>query len=204
MVRAKESVGTSHSAISCVLLNLRSEMNRTAENHQFRQGGSLGLADIATAVGQAVQTAISKANPQSSGRQSLVDTNGLGKPPTNVQQRICEIHRGSAIQPVVEWVEDQDLWYHKRTLEQQFGPLGERSSGRERTSPRDESENFDIVLSGLETLRCLVRRWDPLSGGKLRALLRQILVLDRCKLQDLLAGLGTGSPIQKEQIERND
>ena len=56
-----------------------------------------------------------------------------------------------------------------------------------------ECESFDIVLgsapSGLEALRRLVRRWDPLSGGKRRALLRQILVPDRCKLQDLPAGL---------------
>ena len=31
----------------------------------------------------------------------------------------------------------------------------------------------------------MVRRWDPQSGGRRRALLRQILVPDRCKLQDL-------------------
>ena len=56
-----------------------------------------------------------------------------------------------------------------------------------------ESESFDMVLgaapSGLEALRRLVRRWDPLSAGKRRALVRQILVPDRCKLQDLPAGL---------------
>ena len=56
-----------------------------------------------------------------------------------------------------------------------------------------ESESFDSVLgvapSGLEALRRLVRRWDPPSGGKRRALRRQILVPDRCKLQDLPAGL---------------
>ena len=52
-----------------------------------------------------------------------------------------------------------------------------------------ETESFDIGLgaapSGLEALRRLVRRWDPLSGGKHRALLRHILVADRCKLQRL-------------------
>ena len=54
-------------------------------------------------------------------------------------------------------------------------------------------KSFNIVLgaapSGLEALRRLVRRWDPLSGGKRRSLLRQTLVPDRCKLQDLPAGL---------------
>ena len=43
-----------------------------------------------------------------------------------------------------------------------------------------EGESFDIVLgaapSGLEALRRFVRRGDPPSGGKRRALLRQIIV----------------------------
>ena len=55
-----------------------------------------------------------------------------------------------------------------------------------------ESESFDIVHgaapSGLEALRRVVPRWDPLSG-KRRALLRQSLVPDRCKLQDHPAAL---------------
>ena len=72
---------------------LNQEISRlTAENQQFRQAGSPGLAEIATAVGQAVQTAISNANPRSSERQSLVDIKGLGKPPT-FKGGICEIHR---------------------------------------------------------------------------------------------------------------
>ena len=74
------------------------------------------------------------------------------------------------------------------------------------------TESCDIVLgavpSGLESLRRLVRRWDPLSGGKRGARLRQILVPDRCNLQDLSRRTqeveGTGSPTRKEQIERND
>ena len=52
----------------------------TAENQQFRQAGSSGLAVIATTVGQAVQTAISDAHPRSNERQSVVDIKVLGKP----------------------------------------------------------------------------------------------------------------------------
>ena len=51
----------------------------TAENLQFRQAGSPGLAEAT--VGQTVQTAISNANPRSNERHSLVDNKGLGKPP---------------------------------------------------------------------------------------------------------------------------
>ena len=43
--------------------------------------------------------------------------------------------------------------------------------------------------SGLEALRRLVRRQDPLSGGQRRAVLRQLTVPDRCKLHDLPAEL---------------
>ena len=46
-------------------------------------------------------------------------------------------------------------------------------------------DSSTIRSRGAET----VRRWDPLGGGKRRALLRHILVPGRCKLQDLPAGL---------------
>ena len=72
---------------------LNQEISRmTAENQQSRQDGSSGLAEIATAVGQAVQRAISHANPRSSERQSPVDIEGLGKHPPTLRRRICDIH----------------------------------------------------------------------------------------------------------------
>ena len=52
-----------------------------------------------------------------------------------------------------------------------------------------ECESFDIALgparSGLEALRRFVRRWDPLRRGIRTALLRQVPVPYRCKLQYL-------------------
>ena len=61
---------------------LNQEISRlTAESQQFRQAVSPGLAEIATTVGQAVQTAVSTANPRSNERQSLVGHQGVGKPP---------------------------------------------------------------------------------------------------------------------------
>ena len=61
---------------------LNQEISRlTLGNQQLRQTGSPGLAEIATTVGQAVQTSISNANPRSSERQNLVDIKGLGKRP---------------------------------------------------------------------------------------------------------------------------
>ena len=100
---------------------LNQEMSRLkAENLQFRQAGSPGLAEIATTVGQAVQTAISHAKPRSNERQSLVNIKGLGELPTfkGDSEKFTEWIRkttglliaayGSAFQSVIEWVEDQD------------------------------------------------------------------------------------------------
>ena len=44
---------------------LKQEISRlTAENQQFRNAGSPGLAEIASAVERAVQTAMANANPR--------------------------------------------------------------------------------------------------------------------------------------------
>ena len=122
---------------------------------------------------------------------------------------------------MIEWLEDQDNIITNEALDQQFGPLGAETVD----DVLEKSEQVHVALFALkeseklryrswsstislEALRRLVRRWDPLSGGKRRALLRQILVPDRHKLQDLPAGLEkweeTGSPLRKEQLERND
>ena len=72
---------------------MNQEISRlTAENQQFRQAGSPGLAEIATTVGQAVQTAISNANP----RPNETIQFGRHQRPRQtpiVQGRLCEIHR---------------------------------------------------------------------------------------------------------------
>ena len=188
---------------------------------------------MATAVGQAVQTAFSDSNPGSSERQSLVDIKGLGKPPTfqGESSKFTEWLRkttgfliaayGSAFRPVIEWVEDQVNVNTNEALDRQFGPRGtEPVEDVQEKSEQvhvallalTESESFDIVLgaapSGLEALRRLVRRWDPPSGGRRRALLRQILVPDQCKLQRpsrRTCEMGrTGPPIREEQTEWND
>ena len=156
-----------------------------AEKQKFRQFASSGLAGILTAVRQAVQRAISNANPRSSERQSLVDIRGLGKPPTykgeSAHLHLLEettgfliVAHGSAFGPVIESVEDQDKVVTNESLEQQFGPLG--------------SEPNDDVLEKSEQVHV------GLSSGssewrKRTALLRQILVPDRCKLQGFPAGL---------------
>ena len=129
----------------------------TSQNQQFRHGGSPGLVETATEVGQAVQTAISNANPRSSQRQSFGGIKGLGKPPT---------FRGESARFTKFPASGREA------LDQQFGPLGAEPVGDVQDKSElihvallalTESGSFDIVLGaappGLEALRRLVRRW---------------------------------------------
>ena len=90
---------------------------------------------------------------------------------------------------MIEWVEDQDKVITNEAFDRQFGPTGAEP---DEDLVLTESKSFDIVReeapSGLEALRRLVRLWDPLSGGKRFAHMRQILLSARCRLQDLRAG----------------
>ena len=74
LVQMKNTLQGQHHALNQEISRL------TAENQQLTQAGSPGVAEIATTVGQAVQTAISNANPRSNERQSLVDIRSLWKP----------------------------------------------------------------------------------------------------------------------------
>ena len=60
---------------------LNQEISRlTAEKQWFRNAGYPGLAESAREVGQAVQTAVTNANPRTNERPNLVDIKGPGKP----------------------------------------------------------------------------------------------------------------------------
>ena len=171
----------------------------TAENRQFRNAGSPGPTEIATAVGTAFRTGTASANTGSNERQGPVDIKGLGKPPVfnGEAARFTQWRRkttgflitayGSAFRPVIEWVEDQDNVTTNDELERQFGPVSDgpvdavlerREQVHVALSAVTEGESFDIVLgaapSGLEALRRSVRRWDLLNGQE-----RQILVPGR-------------------------
>ena len=113
-----------------------------------------GLAEIATRVGQAVQTTISNANSRSHERQSLVDIKGLGKPPMfkGESSKFTEWLRkttgfliaafGSAFRPVIDWVENQDNVITNEALDRQFGPIGAEPV----EDIQEKSEQFHVAL----------------------------------------------------------
>ena len=167
-------------------------MNTLQRQHRALNREISWLAEIATTVGHAVQTAISNANPRSHERQSLHQKvlGNLQRPKENLRKftewlRKTTAACGSASRPVIERLEDQDNTITNEARDRQFSPIGaapvedvQENSEQVHVAllALTESESFDIVLgaapSGLEALRRLVRRWDPLSGGKRRALLR--------------------------------
>ena len=110
---------------------------------------------------------------------------------------------GEPFRAVLEWSEDMAEEISREALREQFGPdaLEEVDKLEEKDSQLHvalqaltEGESYDLVLSagsgnGVEALRRLVRRWDPASGGKRRALLKQVLNPDRATLATLPARL---------------
>ena len=123
----------------------------TAENQQFRQAGSPGLAGIATAAGQAVQTATSNANPRPKWTSESGRHQGSWKT-SNVQERICEIHRVAQEDhrvsdwcvwlsiPASDWMGGRSRQrHHERRTRPTVRSAGCRTSwrcsGKERTSP---------------------------------------------------------------------
>ena len=109
---------------------------------------------------------------------------------------------GTELRAVLEWTEDQGQGITLEGLTERFvedtvdaiPDLDEKNSQLHvALLSLTEGESFDIVLGaaphGFEALRRLIRRWGPLSGGRRRALLRQILVPERAKLADLPVAL---------------
>ena len=73
---------------------------------------------------------------------------------------------------MIEWMWDQDNVITNDELEQEFGPISDEPLGEivewsDHVAPFALKERVDIVFgaapSGLEALRRVVRRWDPLS-----------------------------------------
>ena len=144
----------------------------------------------------------------------LVDAKGLGKPGSfsneenkyvkwarSVENYIIGVY-GEEFRQVLEWALgcDQEVTAEMRDL-----AFGEGADDADRIPDLDrkvqqvyqalmaltEDESQDIVIgagsgNGLEAWRKLGRRWDPVVAGRKRALLKQIISPERCKLEQLV------------------
>eukprot|EP00972_Heterocapsa_arctica_P113461 16437217-Heterocapsa_arctica.AAC.1 len=72
-----------------------------------------------------------------------------------------------------------------------------------------EGERFDVVTScgagqGFEAWRRLHKRWDPLTAGRARGLLREILNPSRSKLADLQGAIERLEDLTRRYCSRKD
>ena len=144
-------------------------------------------------------------------RQSLVDVRGLGKPPSFDNQeknyvvwsRKVESYVGSIFptcRAVLAWSSEQqspvkidDVYLEFASVSNPIlAEFNEQMYSCLMALTFDES--FDITVGagageGIEAWRRLAKRWDPLTAGRARSLLRDILAPQRVKLPELQAAL---------------
>ena len=218
VARALEAMRVNQAQHEAELLRLRAENDGLRANMANGAGGPVQqVVENLTAVVQNLAAVTAETAARGNGSRSLIDTKGLGRPPAfkNEHARFNEWLRktvgfataafGSTFRRVLEWAEDQERPITEDDLEDQFGveaaaPEDRIDDLREKDAQLHvalqaltEGESFDIVLGcaprGVEALRRLARRWDPSSGGRRRATLKQILVPERAKLTELPAAL---------------
>ena len=152
-------------------------------------------------------------------RVTLVDNKGLAKPERfdgKEENFLCWRTRVEAfvtsvfpdMQDVMEWVDEMDAEIDATAIQGAFGPTNPSVKTVEHIQDINgeffavlqslcEKEAFTIVRSagkgrGLEAWRKLIKRYDPSTGGRRRAMLRAILNPSKCnKLEDLYVAIET-------------
>ena len=150
---------------------------------------------------------------------TLINTKGLAKPEkfsghedgflywrTRMERFVASIF--PEMQEVLDWCDDMDTELTDAGINENFGPINPREKkidgildiNKELHAVLQslcEKEAFTIVRSagkgnGLEAWRKLVKRYDPTTGGRRRAMLRSILTPAKCgRIEDLYAALET-------------
>ena len=178
---------------------LHQALQQVQQQQSLQQGlvqALLGLPQsLAQTVGAAVLAAASpvRANP------TLVDTKGVGKPPplkntesefVSWARRTESIHPGA--RDVLTWAVERESATEANAATEVVMPLDTLRMLADQLytvlMTLAEGESFDILVGsgsgdGLEAWRCLHERWDPLTTGRARGLLREILSLGRAKLE---------------------
>ena len=157
---------------------------------------------------------------------TLVDTKGLGKPPPlkntesdfvswarRTENFVVSVHPGA--RDVLTWA-----------VERESATVAEANAAIEVVMPLDtvrmladqlytvlmtlvERESFDILVGsgsgeGLEAWRRLHKRWDPLTTGRARGLLREILSPGRGKLVELQGAMERLEDLMRRYTQRRD
>ena len=176
---------------------LQQAVERLSQENQLLRQGQAGFSALAENLGR-LATSLQRGD-----RKLLIDTKGIGRPEvfSNDDSHFRRWARsvvnlttaifGSSFQSILEWVVDQDEEITVERVEEEHGGelgmagLDDKGDQLFRLlSSLTTHESEDLVINaknGYEAWRRLNRRWDPLTAGRKRNILRAILNPERVK-----------------------
>ena len=191
-----------------------------------QQGLVQALSDLPQSLAQTVGAAALAAASPARANPTSVDTKGLGKPPPlknteiefvswarRTKNFVVSVHPGA--RDVLTWAVERDS-----------ATVSEANAATEVVMPLDtlrmladqlktvpmtfvEGESFDILVGhgsgeGLEAWRRLHKRWDPLTTGRARGLLKKIVSPGRAMLVELQGAVERLEDLMRRYTQRRD
>ena len=205
---------------------LHQALQQVQQQQAQQQGLVKALTDLPQTLAQTESSAVAATANSTRTHPTLVDTKHLGKPPPlknteidfvswarRTENFVASVHPGA--RDVLTWA-----------VEVESATVMEANAASEILMPWEtlqvladllytvlmtlvESESFDILVGsgsreGLEAWRRLHKRWDPLTMGRARGLLRKILSPGRAKLGEPQGAVGRLEDLMRRYTQRRD
>jgi len=224
VTQSDAQVATLTNQVTAADVRVATAEQRAVAAEQNAAAGAAGTAEVGRAL-QALPAAIAAA-AQPSTTRTLIDPKGLGKPQASDNKeasflawsRKTESYVSSVyptMRRVLTWASEQETSIGVDDVALAFADV---------TGPQsvefDEqlhavlmalttAESFDLVLGsgagrGVEAWRRLNRRWDPLTAGRARGLLREILQPRRAKQGEILGAVEKLEELFRRYTSRRD
>ena len=217
---------TQNQQLHQALQQVQQQQSQQQQQQSQQQSLIQALSDLPQSLAQTVGSAVLAAANPARTNPTLVDTKGLGKPPPlkntesefvswarRTENFVVSVHPGA--RDVLTWA-----------VERESATVAEANAATEVVMPLDtlrmladqlytvlmtlvEGESFDILVGsgsgeGLEAWRRLHKRWDPLTTGRARGLLREILSPGRAKLVELQGAVERLEDLMRRYTQRRD
>ena len=218
MAVTAEQVAQELQALRQELLESRRREDELNNRLQAMQAGGHGLQEAMTSLAEIQREVLERARSRDD-RVTLVDNKGLAKPDkfgragsehqflqwkVRFETFVLSIHKD--LEQALSYAEDSEDVLSGTRLKALFGPVSPGVVHVPHLEEKDaqlhaalqtlcEGEAFTLVRSagrgaGLEAWRKLHRRYDPSTGGRRRALLRQVLTPQKCsKIEELSSSI---------------
>ena len=217
---------TQNQQLHQALQQVQQQQSQQQQQQSQQQSLIQALSDLPQSLAQTVGSAVLAAANPARTNPTLVDTKGLEKPPPlkNTESAFVSWARRTEnfVVSVHPGARDGLTW----TVERESATVAEANAATEVVMPLDtlrmladqlykvlmtlvEGESFDILVGsgsgeGLEAWRRLHKRWDPLTTGRARGLLREILWPGRAKLVELQGAVERLEDLMRRHTQRRD